>query len=128
MPYQRLRAVLTAGVLLMLLTVCDAVSPSDTSSDLHISLINDSSRDAQVLGPGEQPDPARVLAPTKSREITIKDVKEGDVFRFRALIFEESIGGAWLEVANQACLYDAERKEARIVSYRGGIALVCENW
>lgn len=93
---QRLQAVLALGALFMLLIVCDAVSPSDSSDDIHVSLVNDSSRDAQILGPGEQPDPALALAPAKSREITIEDVEKGDVFRFRAFIFEESIGGAWL--------------------------------
>ncbi len=123
----RLRALATLGVLFLLLAVCDTMTPIDTAHDFHVSLVNDSPRQAQILSEGESPDASHILAPNASREITFSDAEDGDVFRFRALIFEEAVGGAWLEVANQACLFDAEFR-ARIVSYRGGIALVCENW
>ncbi len=130
---QRCQAILMLGVLFMLLTVCDAVDPNDEIDTtvpftLQVSLRNDSGRSAQILGPGDQPNPALVLAPSQSRSLDLGHTKHGDVFRFRALIFEESIGGAWLEVANQACRFDSQRTGSEIVSYRGGIALVCENW
>lgn len=128
---ERIKAVLTLGALFVLLNVCDAL-PTEVDKTvpftLLVSLRNDSGRDAQILRPNEQPNPALVLVSRQSREINVGYVKDGDVLKFRALIFEESIGGAWLEVADQACVYDAKRSGAQIVAYKGGIALACENW
>lgn len=128
MFYQRLRALLTLGLFFMLLTFCDEINDiqDEASASMEtflVSLKNDTATNISIIGEGEEFSTSNTLAPGTSREYKGVGFEDNGVL-FRAAIFTER----WVELAHVECVFRFKVSEARIVSYRGVQAMVCENW
>jgi hypothetical protein len=131
---QRLKALLTAAGIILLLTVCDDLSGAEEELDqgsldnIDVSLVNDTALPLHIVGPDEQFGDANRVGGHAARTYRAQGLFDGQGLAFRAGIFTE----LWVEVGHVTCTYRDDPSNATkddfLVIYHGVGSMTCENW
>jgi len=134
MYLHRIKALLGAAGIILLLTVCDDLTKAEEDLDhgsldnIDITLVNDTALPLHIVGPDEQFGDGNRVGANSARTYEAQGLFDGQGLSFRAGIFTE----LWVEVAHVTCTYRDDpsnnTKDDWLVIYHGVGSMTCENW